>query len=816
MKGMPLPFDFQGKGVLDLDLQFVSSSSSSSSSSSFWNYKNASNCKANCLLNRNTSISSDSEPTSVLDNIRSQSPPTSSSTLSSSLGGGGGGGGPNKNSGGAVAGGGGGASTDTTGVAAVSGNSSIKWHQDAPSTTTSSNVAAESELQPVPPSLEMGGGGTTAAEEWESVLPESVAASPSQEQSILRWIMGDVDDPSMANLNKVLQIGGGPAAADDEFNPGFGVVDQGFGADPVGQVTNFLPPMNPSLPMASSASLSSNRVNGEKIGLLANSSGSPAVNKLSNPQNSIFPALSSNLGVPIAFNQGQQHVIQQTPTAAFECAEMKPPIFNPQMLINQHQAQHPQNPSFFMPLAYGQQEQNLLMPPQSKRHNPGHIGGTDPGFQISKAPFSDTGQELFAGRQQPHQQQQAMPQGLSHQLQLLPHYLQQRPAATSPKQKMIGDEMGHSHQQQQQQQQQAIIDQLYKAAELVQTGNPLLAQGILARLNHQLSPIGKPFQRAAFYCKEALQLLLHTNNLNPCTANSSPFSLIFKIGAYKSFSEISPVVQFANFTCIQALLEVLEGFDRIHIIDFDIGYGGQWASFMQELALRSGGAPSLRITAFASPSTHDQLELGLMRENLMHFASEINMAFEFEIVSIDSLNSASWSLPLHVSENEAIAVNLPVSSFSSCQLPLSLILRFVKQLSPKIVVSVDRGCNRTDLPFPNHVIHALQSYSNLLESLDAVNVNLDSLQKIERFLLQPGIERILLGRYHSPEKTQHWRTLFLSSGFSPLTFSNFTESQAECVVKRTPVRGFHVEKRQSALVLCWQRKELISASAWRC
>nr|GMD62435.1 scarecrow-like protein 22 [Ipomoea batatas] len=305
--------------------------------------------------------------------------------------------------------------------------------------------------------------------------------------------------------------------------------------------------------------------------------------------------------------------------------------------------------------------------------------------------------------------------------------------------------------------------------------------------------------------------------MNPPPSSSSvPFSLIFKIGAYKSFSEISPVSPFANFTCNQALLEALEGFDRIRIVDFDIGYGGQWASLMQELALRSGGSPSLKITVLASPAMHDQLELGLTRENLIHFASEINMAFEFEVLSIDSLNSTSWSLPLHVSDNEAIAVNLPVGCFTTYQLSHPLVLRFVKQLMPKIVVSVDRVCDRTDLLFPNHVIHALQYYANLLESLDAVNVNFDALQKIERFLLHPGIEKIIMGRYRSPEKTQHWRTLFLSSGFSPLTFSNFTESQAECVVKRTPVRGFHVEKRQSSLVLCWQRKELISVSAWRC
>ncbi|XP_059312926.1 scarecrow-like protein 22 [Lycium ferocissimum] len=739
MKGMPLPFEFEGKGVLDLEVLFNKNSNLNS-----WNHHNKNSKESSYFVN---------SPSAVLDTIRSPRPITSSSTLSSSLGGGGGGGGT--------------ASTDTAGggVAAVSAN---KWQQDN-TTATSSNVGgAESEVPPQ--SLEMGaaGGEKCAMEEWEGGLSESVMASPCQEQSILRWIMGDVDDPSMANLNKVLQVSG-PGGDNYEFNGGFGVVDQGFGVDPVAQIGSFMPAISSSVSVSSSG-FPTTRMNSDKIG------------STNLPQNPIFPSLSNNLG-SVTFGQTQ-----------FESTDLKPQSFNSQFLINQHQTQIPQNPSFLLPLPFAQQEQNLVLPPQAKRQN---LGGLEPGSQISKGLF---------GHQQP----------TPSQLQLLPHF---RPGAVGTKPKMVGEEMGQFHQlqQQQQQQQQGIIDQLFKAAELVQTGNPVLAQGILARLNHQLSPIGKPFYRAAFYCKEALQLLLHanTNNFNNNPSNS-PFSLIFKIGAYKSFSEISPVAQFANFTCNQALLEVLDGFERIHIVDFDIGYGGQWASLMQELALRSGGAPTLKITALASPSTHDQLELGLTRENLIHFASEINMAFEFDILSIDSLNSTSWSLPPLVSENEAIAVNLPVSSLSSYQLSLPLVLRFVKQLSPRIVVSVDRGCDRTDLPFPNHVIQALQSYSNLLESLDAVNVNFDALQKIERFLLQPGIERIVMGRFRSPERTQHWRELFLSSGFSPLSLSNFTESQAECVVKRTPVRGFHVEKRQSSLVLCWQRKELISASAWRC
>ncbi|KAL2453922.1 Scarecrow-like protein 6 [Abeliophyllum distichum] len=779
VKGMPLTFGFEGKGVLDLELLVNRKLITESDISSCWS---TNNLKENCFFY------SFCEPTSVLDTVRSPSRLTSSSTLSSSLGGAG------------STAGGGGCSTDTLGVVAVSGNNTnicSKWRQDS-TTATSSNAGADCELLPVPPSLQIGNisAATTATantekcsmDEWESVLSESVAASPSQEQSILRWIMGDVEDLSMGSLNKVLQIGSGlpaaAAAADFEFNGGFGVVDQTFGA-------NFISPVPTSM---------------QNFNFAMNRSSNPS----SNLPNNLFPSLPNNVGA-----------ISLQPCSTFDSAEMKSTVnFSPQMLINQNQSQHPHNPSFFMPLSYSQQpEQNLFMPPQAKRHNPGGaigVGLEPPGGQIPKGLFFDTGQELLMARQQLHHYQQPPPEGFSHQLQSLPHYLQQRPPAamgSGPKPKMEGDDFGHWPQQQQ----QAIIDQLYKAAELVQNGNLALAQEILARLNHQLSAIGKPFYRAAFYCKEALQLLLHTNNnANSSTVTASPFSLAFKIGAYKAFSEISPVIQFANFTCNQALLEVFEGIDRIHIVDFDIGYGGQWASLMQELALRSGGATSLKITSFASSSTHDQLELGLTRENLLQFANEINIAFEFVVMSIDSLNSGSWSLPFHVLENEVVAVNLPVGSLASYQLSVPLVLRYVKQLSPKIVVSVDRGCDRTDLPFPNHIIHALQSYSNLLESLDAVNVNMDALDKIERFLLRPGVEKIVMSRFRSPGKTQHWRTLFLSSGFSPITFSNFTESQAECLMKRTPVRGFQVDKRQSSLVLCWQRKELISASAWRC
>ncbi|TYJ41387.1 hypothetical protein E1A91_A03G017600v1 [Gossypium mustelinum] len=366
------------------------------------------------------------------------------------------------------------------------------------------------------------------------------------------------------------------------------------------------------------------------------------------------------------------------------------------------------------------------------------------------------------------QEQQPLPKRLNHgQIPKLPfsdHEL------FIKKQQLVGFQEQKPLMVSQQQQAATLLDQLCKVAEMVETGNFSHAQGILARLNH-LSPVGKTFQRIGFYFKEALQLLLFMYNNTPVSKNPTPFDVIFKMGAYK------------------------------------------------ELPMRSKGVvPSLRITAFVSLSTYHPIELSLIRENLEQFANGIGVNFELEVLNFDSLDQNPYSLPMfRMNENEALAVNFPVWSASYRPSILPNLLRIVKQLRPKIVVSLDRGCDRNDLSFPQHIINAFYSYISLLESLDAaVNVNSDAINKIERFLIVPKIETTVLGRLHSLEKMPPWKTLFASAGFTPLTFSNFTETQAECVVKRAQVRGFHIQKCHASLVLCWQQKELISASAWRC
>ncbi|KAM1151430.1 hypothetical protein PS2_033970 [Malus domestica] len=72
-------------------------------------------------------------------------------------------------------------------------------------------------------------------EDWETMLSET-AESPAHDQSLLRWIAGDVDDMS-CGLKQLLQSGKGNhhnSPIDFDSNAGLGIVDQSPNFDLIG------------------------------------------------------------------------------------------------------------------------------------------------------------------------------------------------------------------------------------------------------------------------------------------------------------------------------------------------------------------------------------------------------------------------------------------------------------------------------------------------------------------------------------------------------------------------------------------------------
>ncbi|GJM86374.1 hypothetical protein PR202_ga02227 [Eleusine coracana subsp. coracana] len=478
----------------------------------------------------------------------------------------------------------------------------------------------------------------------------------------------------------------------------------------------------------------------------------------------------------------------QPPMLFHEGIDTKPPLLAPGLL---HQYQHQQQPpppasTFFMPLPsftdHNQQQSPLLQPPP-KRHQ-------------------SVADEIYLARNR-------LAQGLPFPPIHGPAPFQLQPSPPPPRGAMKTTAAEAAQQQ--------LLDELAAAAKAAEAGNSIGAREILARLNHQLPPLGKPFLRSASYLKEALLLALAEGYHGGASGLTSPLDVALKLAAYKSFSDLSPVLQFTNFTTTQALLDETAGSTAscIHVIDFDLGVGGQWASFLQELAHRccAGGAalPFVKLSAFVSAASHHPLELRLARDNISQFAADLGIPFEFNALSIDAFNPAEL---ISTTGDEVIAVNLPVGCSARAP-PLPAILRLVKQLSPKIVVAIDNGGDRADLPFSQHYLNCFQSCVFLLDSLDASGIDPDTACKIEKYLIQPRIEDAVLGRCKS-DKPMAWRSAFAAAGFAPLQPSNLAEAQADCLLKRVQVRGFHVEKCGVGLTLYWQRGELVTVSSWRC
>uniref|UniRef100_A0A0D9VNB2 Uncharacterized protein n=1 Tax=Leersia perrieri TaxID=77586 RepID=A0A0D9VNB2_9ORYZ len=355
-----------------------------------------------------------------------------------------------------------------------------------------------------------------------------------------------------------------------------------------------------------------------------------------------------------------------------------------------------------------------------------------------------------------------------------------------------------------------VVDQVAQAAKLAESGDLFAARQILNRPPHRLPAAATPLLRSAFYFNDALRAALSSSS--PPPAASTPVDVLLKLTAYKAFSDASPVLRFAHFTCVQALLDELASSSAtcIHVLDFDIAVGDQWASLMHDLAHRRQHA-AFKLTALVTTASHHPLELHLLHHTLSTLAADLGVPFRFAVFNLDATDlTALLSL---AAAGDAIAVRLPVGSVHAS------VLHLLRRLGARLVVSVDRGwwCERGELPFAAHIMQALQSTAFLLDSLDAVGTDSDVAAKIERFWVRPRIDDcVRAATAGCGEKTAAWRATLASAGFVPVQVSGLAEAQAESLLKKMAVRGFRLERRGGSLFLHWQRGLLASVSAWRC
>jgi len=364
-----------------------------------------------------------------------------------------------------------------------------------------------------------------------------------------------------------------------------------------------------------------------------------------------------------------------------------------------------------------------------------------------------------------------------------------------------------------------FIEELIRAADCFDNNHLQLAQAILERLNQRLrSPTGKPLHRAAFHFKDALQSLLSGSNRTNPPRLSSMVEIVQTIRTFKAFSGISPIPMFSIFTTNQALLEALHGSLYMHVVDFEIGLGIQYASLMKEIAEKAvNGSPLLRITAVV-PEEY-AVESRLIRENLNQFAHDLGIRVQVDFVPLRTFETVSFKAVRFV-DGEKTAILLTPAIF--CRLGsdgTAAFLSDVRRITPGVVVFVD-GEGWTEAAaaasFRRGVVNSLEFYSMMLESLDAsvaAGGGGEWARRIEMLLLRP---KIIAAVEAAGRRTTPWREAFYGAGMRPVQLSQFADFQAECLLAKVQIRGFHVAKRQAELVLFWHERAMVATSAWRC
>ncbi|KAK7395937.1 hypothetical protein VNO78_16561 [Psophocarpus tetragonolobus] len=353
-----------------------------------------------------------------------------------------------------------------------------------------------------------------------------------------------------------------------------------------------------------------------------------------------------------------------------------------------------------------------------------------------------------------------------------------------------------------------LVHLLLACAEAVAKEEYMVARRYLHHLNRVVTPLGDSMQRVAACFTESLSARLNST----LTAPSDSLEVL---KVYQIVYQACPYVKFAHFTANQAIFEAFDSEDRVHVIDLDILQGYQWPAFMQALAARPSGPPFLRITGLG-PSLDHVRETGRC---LTHLAHSLRIPFEFHPLA-HPLHDLSPSM-LHRRVGEALAVNAVNRLHRLPSHHLGPLLSMIRDQAPNIVTLVEQEASHNGPYFLGRFLEALHYYSAIFDSLDATFPP-DSAQraKVEQYIFAPEIRNIVAcegaERFERHERLDKWRKIMEGKGFKGVPLSPNAVTQSKILLGLYSCDGYRLTEDKGCLLLGWQDRAIVAASAWRC
>ncbi|KAL7003465.1 GRAS [Sarracenia purpurea var. burkii] len=349
-----------------------------------------------------------------------------------------------------------------------------------------------------------------------------------------------------------------------------------------------------------------------------------------------------------------------------------------------------------------------------------------------------------------------------------------------------------------------ILTRLNQVGNVRGTSEQRLAAYMAAALRSRMNPIDYPPPVAELYGKDHAATIQMLYNVSPC----------FKLGFMA-----------ANLAILDATAELQAS--KLHVVDFDIGQGGQYMHLIHALAARKSNKSSscfLKITTFADFSVVGEDKMKVVEDGLKTLATKVGVCLNFNVLRLKITDLSPETLG--VEPNEVLAVNcafrlykLPDESVTTENLRDEL-LRRVKGLSPRVVTVVEQEMNANTAPFLARVAEVCGYYGALFDSLDVIVGRECS----ERVRIEEGLGRKAANsvacegrdRVERCEVFGKWRARMSMAGFHPNSLSpHVAESLRNRLNSDSFAKlGFFVKEETGGISIGWMGRTLTVASAW--
>ncbi|CAL4982773.1 unnamed protein product [Urochloa decumbens] len=369
---------------------------------------------------------------------------------------------------------------------------------------------------------------------------------------------------------------------------------------------------------------------------------------------------------------------------------------------------------------------------------------------------------------------------------------------------------------------------LISCAEAVAANNHMEAYELLKKIKKHASATGDATQRLAQCFTKGLEArLMGEGSQLWQLLMAEPPSVVEFLKAYRLYFVACCFNEVALIFSTMTILPAMVGKRKLHIVDYGMHFGFQWAGLLRLLASREGGLPEVKITAIGPPKTkscpvkHIE-EIGCRLSKCAHAVGLPSFKFhtimrKWEDVSTEDLN---------IDTDEVLVVNdlfnfstlMDDSGFFGDPSPRDTVLNNIKKMRPYVFIQsiLNRSCGSSFLP---RFRELLFYYMALFDILDATMTReSESRLALEQFMLgRSAVNAIAcegMDLVDRPEKYKQWQARNQRVGLRQLPLKSSVVELVKDKVMKHHHKDFFISEDGRWLLQGWMGRVLFAHTTW--